>query len=589
MRAMRWSLPLSLALGFACTDFLPAVPDVASDVTNTPGDEVADADADDAEALPDIGVTACETVFDCAHLAQCCLDVACEAGVCMPRYVPSCCTIAGPCAVSTPQHTGTCEATCIAQGCVASLALGGDRCDETIWQLDPSTERELAIFDAVVDRVTWHRSRLRPFAGEPSWRAGDVLCPSYHTGLTAASCAPPEADGGAVDVAFETPAIALPADAPALVEVWLFADLPESDGLTTPLDGLTLELITASGGWLTLWSTRTQPVALGAWTPVLVDVSRWAGQEVHLRFRFDTLDGRDNHHEGVSLGRLRVRTACTADRAAADRSRCEVASLTAVQGVSDAIAVFAPPDPGRACQLCASDAACPRSDTCDVARCADGICVTERELTPTCCTPDARWPGDGSFEGPLDAALEGEHDGWSVGPGWSVSGLRSLAGESALHFGLPDGSGLAPPGERAEGAILSPVVRVHEDAPRWAFSVWLSTEWDLAPSGDNPAGLDLLEAIVLPEVPVALAPFAVWDSRALGGTTAGDWVEVVIDLTPFRGHDVRLGWRFSTGDADNNAHEGAYLDQVTVHRACPGCDPEALEPGEPSCEPTTSP
>ena len=68
-----------------------------------------------------------------------------------------------------------------------------------------------------------------------------------------------------------------------------------------------------------------------------------------------------------------------------------------------------------------------------------------------------------------------------------------------------------------------------------------------------------------------MAPSIVWDSREVGGTTLGEWVTVTIDLTPWRGREVRLGWRFATGDADANEAEGVYVDQAVVFRECPGC------------------
>ncbi len=581
--AMRRALPYLILLA-SCSDLIPKG---ATDLdVRVPDTTIVDAEDGSAE-LPDIGTQQCESDEDCADLAGCCLDVVCQDGVCMPAYISRCCVVEGPCAVSTTLRTGTCLATCVARGCVESLQLGSTRCDETLWELalTPAGVGVLALNDQVDDRVTWHLSPLRPFAGGPSLRAGDFLCPTYHTGvLDPVTCAPlDDTDASVVSIGFRTPTLALPTDAPALVELWLYADLPAADGLSTPLDGLEMAVLAPNRAPLTLWSTRNTPIPLGTWTPILVDLSLWGGQTIELHFTFDTLDGRDNDYEGVAIGRMRVRTACETDRTATDRGPCEVARATDVWGLRDTLVVFGPPDPGHACAECATAATCARVDTCDVAECAAGYCQLERVITSECCTPDARWPDDGSFEGPLAATEEVTPETWTVGNGWAISGLRSLSGESSLHFGLSDGSGLAPPGESAAGEILSPLILVPEDGPRWRFSLWLATEWDLAPSSDNPAGVDLLEALVAADAPVALAPAIVWDAREIGGTTLGTWIDVTIDLTPWRGRSVRLGWRFNTGDADANEAEGVYIDQAVVFRACPGCEAGDVAPEDPSC------
>ena len=145
---------------------------------------------------------------------------------------------------------------------------------------------------------------------------------------------------------------------------------------------------------------------------------------------------------------------------------------------------------------------------------------------------------------------------------------------------------IAPPGEAAAGLALSPVVRVPEDLARWRFTLFLATEWDAVPpdgSFDNPSGLDLLEAVVVPAGAAAVAPLVVWDSRAIACTTRGAWQDITIDLERFAGADVRLGWRFRTGDADANDAEGVYVDRAVVFRACPGCLDREVE-GGPRCD-----
>jgi hypothetical protein len=186
-------------------------------------------------------------------------------------------------------------------------------------------------------------------------------------------------------------------------------------------------------------------------------------------------------------------------------------------------------------------------------------------MTPLqdCCDPRVSWSANPGFEGPLE--------GWETSGAWQVSSLRAESGSFALHFGLPDGSGLAPAETPTAGEVMSPAVRVPEDGPVWAFSVWLSTEWDTAPSTSNPARVDLLEALVWFDDLAGLPPMVVWDSSAIGGTTSGAWQRVAIDLHPWRALTVRFGWRFSTGDGEANAPGAVFVDRPALRSSCPGC------------------
>lgn len=554
---------------WGCSDLLPSPDLLEIDVV-----EVDTAEVD----VPDIGQIECQGDEDCQEFAQCCLDVACLQGRCMPRYVPDCCTAEGPCAVDVPHHTGTCEATCVAGGCGHQLSLRDEGCGEVLWELG---DGEVSRVDDQPDRITWHRSRLRPFDGRETLRAGDILCPTYHGGALGEDCQP-LGEGGAVRTAFDTPTLTLPATAPALVELIVYADLGRPDELTELGGGLgvdRLELIALPDGLAAtvLWTSSPapgtgEPLPQRAWTPVLVDLSRFAGRSLRLRFAFDTGDGRDNHHEGVAIGRLRVFTPCEADRLATGDGVCRVATATRVHPLSDELPVSSPPlGPldlhAWPCQPCAGPSGCVSSDACEVPSCEAGRCTFDELSTSSCCTPDPRFGGDGSFE---------TVDEWELDGLWDARTLEASAGLRSLHFGLDDGSGLAEDGERAAGMALGPAITVHQRDPVWRFALKLSTEWDAAPSPENARGIDLLEALaVLDDDPRSPPePFVVWDSRAVLGTTLGEWVVIEVPLDRFAGRSVRLGWRFDTVDAEVNSPGGVFIDEAAVVRACPPCDPE---------------
>jgi len=569
---------LALPLLAACTFDVPPgslsspeLPDTTVDIATPPDG------ADDVPSLDvDVGApVACTGDGDCAHVQGCCYTGACVSGTCIARALVDCCSVAGPCAVSSPLHAATCADTCVAGGCERTLRLPEEDCETTtLWSLDLDDPLSQATVSDLTpdDRVTWHPTTARGLNGGPSVHAGDVVCPTYYSGPLNAACEPvdPSADADAVRLNLDTTSVTLPADRPAVAELWLWLDLEPSSGrpASAVYDGVEIGIVDEGGAIWPRWSSRQTPPPPRTWTPVVVDLTELAGHTVHLRVAFDTVDGRDNHHEGVYLGALRVITPCAADRACPTATACAVGTPTMISPSADALCVTHAPSPGQACTACDDAESCPVDDACDVASCDAGRCSVTRTLTAECCDPAHAFPAPASFEADLGAtwAIEGEDAGL-----WHRSNRRARSGVASLRFGVPGTAETAPPGESASGEVWTPTLTVPPDAPRWSFWVWLSTEFDAAPDASNPAGLDLLEALVSVDTgtDVPLPPAVVWDSRAIGGTSAGEWLPATVDLSAFAGRAIRLGWRFTTGDAEANDREGAFIDDAAAYRQCP--------------------
>lgn len=575
------ALAFILALVSGCGDADDAAP--ATDTAPSDGGDAQD-DAHDAvdpvDAPPDVAPTGCLGDADCGHIVGCCFSGACSNGTCVARSTPDCCAVEGPCATATPLHAATCVEPCAAFGCRKALRLPEAGCGDELWRLEltPEGVDALAVTDLRPDRVTWHLSERRGLEGGSSLYAGDVLCPTYHTGPLDSACRPvtPGADGAAVTLTLDTPPVTLPADTPSVAELWLWLDLePSASGAPEGrFDGLDLLALDEVGVARPRWSSRQQPTPHRAWFPVVVDLSELAGRAARIRLLFDTLDGRDNDYEGVYVGALRLYSPCASDRDACGDAPCHLPRATQVAPIHDSLCVAAPAFEGRACEPCVDASTCATSDPCDVPTCTDGICELTRELTPDCCDPASSWPEPASFEASLGPD-------WSVTPApapaeptWHRSDARARSGAWSLRFGDPDAPRIAPPGAAAGATIWSPPAVVPPDDATWRFALWLATEFDGAPDPVNPAGLDLLEALVevVVDAPVSVPPAVVWDSRAIGGTTSGEWLEVALDLSAVAGRTVRLGWRFGTGDDAANDAEGVYLDDATLTRVCPGGD-----------------
>lgn len=601
----------SLTLG-GCTDLIVGVLDL--DVGRDAGPELPsiqdpstfDVPLPDLPSLEGDAVEPeCSRNEDCAALDDCCFEGWCYQGNCQVRYLTDCCSQPGPCASTSTLHTASCEETCVEDGCVKTLILPPEAavegCGDPLWRFTPGVdpfEGWFVMDQGSNDTVTWHLSPRRGLQGGWSLHAGDVLCPTYHTGPLDAGCQPFDPMiASAVSLTLDTPRFDLPEDVPAVAEVWIWAELEDiKGGAAGVFDGLEIRMTAytlegALAGTRTLWSSRDSPLPARQWTPVLVDLSEWDGKMVNLRFQFDTLDGVDNHHEGVFIGGVEVYTVCEGARECPPDSTCAEGQTVPLSPIKDALCVQAPPDPGQACVPCESVADCPTEDSCDVASCAEGRCVITHELTPSCCTPLDAWSVDPGFEEPVLAPS------WTLAPetpetpgigGWHLSDLRARTGAGALRFGLQDQPGLAPAGQSAAGVAWSPPFVVPPDAPSLLFFTWLSTEWDAGPSTDNPFGIDELR-LEVEVVGLPLPPRVMWTSAALGGTTEGQWLPVEVALDELAGLTVRFGFAFDTGDESANEGEGVYIDDARLFRRCPDCPPgESCEP-PPQEPPVTSP
>jgi len=566
-----WIAVVTLAAG--CGDAVrgdhdapPAATDGVIEADNGGGDDVAE----DTSAAP----TACLEDRDCAHIEGCCYTGACFANQCGARSRPACCSVSGPCAVSSPLHEATCAEECVEGGCHTRLRLPEAGCGDTLWELDlaeGALPEDMAVVAPAGQRVSWHVTNRRTFEGRSTLYAGDVVCPTYHAGPLDAACQPiaPDIPTTPVHVTVATPWFDIPSERPTVVTLWLWLAL-EGGARGSVFDTVTVSAVETGGRIFERWSSRSGGAPRGEWFPVVVDLAPSAGGTVRLQVALQTVDGVDNHHEGVYIGAIRAFTPCLQDRTCPPATPCEVPRLAAITSLVDHLCVTATPDPGAPCRACTLDPDCTSDDPCVEARCVSGACTDTREVTPECCTPDSTWPGAGDFddEAPLD--------GWTLTPeggeaGWHLSDARAAVGATSLRFGAVHELRLAPEGEAAAGTAWSPPLHLPPDAPTLAFSLWMSTEFDAAPDPLNPAGLDLLELLIEPQLPPALSlpPTVLWDSRAIGGTTAGEWIRVAVPLPPTADHPVRVGWRFATGDDQLNDGEGVYVDAVDAYRACP--------------------
>ena len=163
---------------------------------------------------------------------------------------------------------------------------------------------------------------------------------------------------------------------------------------------------------------------------------------------------------------------------------------------------------------------------------------------------------------PLDGAADGVEvvDVASGGASWQWSTTRSLSGGASLYFGDPTTGTYATDKQVAATATTASlaVPALAGGKPELSFWLWLNTE--------ETAGYDVLAVRVFD----GKDHKEVWNSEAIGGTTAGVWQRIDIDVTAWAGASIQVVFAFDSVDGFVNAFEGAYVDDVSISTGCCG-------------------
>jgi hypothetical protein len=138
----------------------------------------------------------------------------------------------------------------------------------------------------------WHRTDGRSQDGLANHSGQFSIYFGQNETLTAGG----DYDTGTAEAGSATsPTITLPGDGPIELTFNHFLDTEDLFGV----DIASVRVLTASGT-TTLLSTQTDNLSptAGVWESVTVDLSSFAGQDIALEWFFDSVDARDNNHEG---------------------------------------------------------------------------------------------------------------------------------------------------------------------------------------------------------------------------------------------------------------------------------------------------
>lgn len=523
----------------------------------------------------------CEQDADCASVTPptACDVLRCVTGMCQPEARPGCCSSDDACDDGLACTVDLCSgpggrcAHC-ASGCECTAPL------ETFAYAFPATDPQAAGFFvedlAPADSVSWRPSPRRFVSPPTSLRLGDIDCPTYYSGALDADCQPVDATGAdstAVKLTLYSPPIPLPASPGGYAAlVWVWADVqPATTGGADERDVLRVSVDPGLGvAWPATSSLALGKSTGGAWRLMAFDLAAYSGATVRLRFAFDTLDGADNHHEGVYLDDLTVVTRCEGGCCATDAdcaglagaTGCDVPRCVSLDDGAGSVCALLPPDPAVPCTSCDPADACDDGNPCTADSCDPaGACRHDA----FCCFEQVV----------LSASFDNGLSGWFASDGqpldgvsWRTTTTQAVAGASSAWFGDPATQTYAADG-RVSGTLTSTQVLMPSALPgaggELGVSFWLrlGTEWD-GQLYDNPAGLDRLSLDVI----TAGQTVTVWSSDEVGGSTGGLWVPVSVALPAFAGQAVQLRFAFDSLDENANAFEGAFIDGLELGGRC---------------------
>jgi len=293
-----------------------------------------------------------------------------------------------------------------------------------------------------------------------------------------------------------------------------------------------------------------------------VDISQYRGKAVSFVFGFDTVNELDNDFEGAYVDNVAVLRACAepclVDQDCFDGKPCT--DEACVGGVCDYQITG---------QCCAASADCDDGDDCTIDNCQMGLCKHTYSASADCCTAGPISGTAYDFEG-------GALDGFTVdvdpasATTWQVA-VDPASGSKALWFGdavtgTYENLDLTGESLQSSGDVSLPPFKVPAGGvPVLEFDLTLQTEWIDGPDGwTTPAADAAFDRLV-----VLANNVEVWDSfvyEVAGGGVAGQKVQA--SLAAFHGANLTLTFRFDTLDGNDNAHAGAFIDNIRVNWVC---------------------
>jgi hypothetical protein len=449
------------------------------------------------------------------------------------------------------------------------------------------------------DQIGWQLDAYESHSGAYSLYFGDPLCHTYYSGALGDDCLPLdplEQDAKGVEARIQSEYVQLgSADDPCVYaltfwakfegeETWTGYEEQTFDQLKIFVkDGTFKDQVFASA--IATENNSTE----GDWKLFAADLTPYWGKTVRLVFEFDSIDGSKNFYFGAMLDDVVVRSVpgasqcisggCPADGLVCTSDLCTTFSNS--EGSNGVCAYFK----DAHCEDCPTglDSECNAGGSCELGDCVNKVC--DYALDVPCCKnvlegTVQKWDFDAGKGAWKVTDASATNVTWREAPG------KGPDGTGAMYFGNPTHPCTANPGNYCPSydngepvhANLESDTFILQDSPAYTlltFDLWLSTEWDGTPLNefDNFLKLDRL-SVYVKTGPVLNE---VWTSDLIAGSTytldqegvlGHEFERVGVDISQFKGKAVSIVFAFDSGEYLENDFEGAYVDNISLVKAC---------------------
>jgi len=528
--------------------------------------------------------TTCEEGSSCPADNDVCTDDSCIVysnlapyGYCAYPAIPTCvqpeCTDENVSQVCTAAKE--CEqAKCVQGKCVYEEVPG---CCKTVTlfsaSFDDGSLQGFNIFSYKNEaKVKWQLSRARSTSPEYSLYYGDVIALGYDT--------PGETNFG--EATTNRPII-VPAGGNVFLTFYLFLstefDLVDPANYNNPLNSDFLQVFVVEyigsppveKATEVFNSHKVRGTTDYSFWPIGVDLTDFAGKTIYLRFRFGTWDDVNNRYipgvccEGVYIDDIRVtwttqgtdcppRKNCIGDYdCGVDyscwNSTCNEDACIKGHCVNNVCHVEPPTAPG----CCDTSADCDDGDICTIDDCVDHVCYHVFVEGPGCC--EERVITSWDFDDGSLSNFSVADDGTSVK--WQQTEQIVHSSPYALYFG--NGTNYDN-GTVAQGSALSPVVTL---PPTGKYSLGFFVYLDIDP---DPI-FDKFTVEVVEQQ--SGSQTKVFDKSGVPEDLYKTWFQVPgIDLSSFKGKQIKVRFSFNSVDQINNSGFGIVVDDVIIKKVC---------------------
>ena len=247
--------------------------------------------AADPCAAPGAHDNCCTSDADCDDGNPETLNI-CEGAECVASWAPEGCVSDAECADAEACTLDRCDAgQCIYEGTFGAACCAPESL--AIASFDQESLEGIYVTDNLETGVFWRPDPTRSTSGGFSLYCGDPVTQTYGIGERVKSSA-------------TTPVMTVAAGGQTQLHFELFMATRASKQLDV------FQVFVLRQGVLTpIWSSKV--FASGStmgFLPVAVDLSHYAGQDIQLRFVFDSVDANAGSFEGIYLDQLRLETTC---------------------------------------------------------------------------------------------------------------------------------------------------------------------------------------------------------------------------------------------------------------------------------------